>query len=46
MKMAIYQLSPGIFRKQMKELERNKSFFHENGSLNTKKDQHIPSKKL
>jgi len=42
--MAIYQLSPGIFRKQMKEFERNKLFFSENGSLNTKKDQHISLK--
>ena len=44
MKTAIYQLSPGIFRKQMKEFERNKFFFSENGSLNTKQDQHIPLK--
>lgn len=46
MKMALYQLSLGIIRKQMKEFERNKFLFSENGSLNTKNDQHIPSKKL
>jgi len=44
MKMVLYQLSSGIIRKQMKEIERNKFLFSGNGSLNTKNDRHIPSK--
>ena len=42
--MALYQLSHGIIRKQMKEFERNKFLFSENGSLNTKNDRHIHQK--
>ena len=44
--MALYQLSPRIIRKQMKEFETNKFLFSESGSLNTQNDRHIPSKKL
>ena len=40
--MALYQLSPGIIRKQIKEFERNKFLFSGNGSLNTKNDRHVP----
>ena len=36
MKMVLYQLSSGIIRKQMKEIERNKFLFSKSGSLNTK----------
>jgi len=35
-KMAVYQLSPGIFRNQIKQFEWNKFLLSENESLTTK----------
>ena len=40
--MAIYQLIPGIFHKQMEQFDRNEFLFSENGSLKTKNARHNP----
>ena len=42
MKIAIYQLNPAVFRKQMEQFERNQFLLSENGSLNTRKARHNP----
>ena len=46
-KIAVYQLSPGIFsKKKKKQFERNKFLLYENGSLHTKNARQNPKKTL